>query len=149
MAELDLGHLDLDAGTIDVRSEGQEGRAPLSLPEKTVAALQGWLDVRGGAQGPLCTSLDRAAASRTTRPPALTATSIYRELRRLGDRVQVRARPHGIRQGAITTVLDLNRGDVRAAQRFSRHKDVRTLLAYDDRRQGLGGKMALLVASTV
>jgi integrase len=89
--------------------------------------------------------LDRAAASRSTRPQCLSATSIYREeLRRL-----VKARPHGIRHGAITTVLDLNGGDVRAAQRFSRHKDVRSLLAYDDNRQDLGGKMARMVASAV
>ncbi len=46
-------------------------------------------------------------------------------------------------------MLDLNGGDVRAVQRFSRHKDVRTLLAYDDNRQDLGGKMAGLVASAV
>jgi integrase/recombinase XerC len=46
-------------------------------------------------------------------------------------------------------VLDLNGGDVRAAQRFSRHEDVRTLLHYDDNRQDIGGKMARLVAFAV
>jgi integrase/recombinase XerC len=34
------------------------------------------------------------------------------------------ARPHGLRRAAITAGLDLNGGDVRAAQRFSRHLDL-------------------------
>jgi integrase/recombinase XerC len=149
VAELDLEHLDLDAGTVDVREKGAQDRVPLSLPEETAAALQAWLDVRSRQPGPLFTSLDRAAGSRSTELQRLSTTSIYRELRRLGDRVQVKARPHGVRHGAITAVLDLNGGDVRAAQRFSRHKDVRTLLRYDDNRQDIGGKMARLVASAV
>lgn len=66
---------------------------------------------------------------------------------RLGERVGVTARPHGIRHAAITLVLDRNGGDVRAAQRFSRHLDVRTLMVYDDNRQDLGGKMARMVAA--
>ena len=31
-------------------------------------------------------------------------------------------------------------GDVRAVPRFSRHRDMRVLMAYDDNRQNLGGK---------
>jgi integrase/recombinase XerC len=60
----------------------------------------------------------------------------------------VRVRPHSLRQGAITAALDLNGADARAAQRFSRHLDLRTLTLYDNR-QDLAGKMARLVASTV
>jgi hypothetical protein len=36
--------------------------------------------------------------------------------------------------------------DVRAVQRFSRHKDLRTLQRYDDHRQDLGGDVAKKVA---
>jgi integrase/recombinase XerC len=149
VASLDLEHLDRAITSVEVLEKGEEARIPLTLPEETAAALRAWLEVRGRQPGPLFLSLDRAAGSRSARPQRLSATSIYRELRRLGERVQVRARPHGVRHGAITTVLDLNGGDVRAAQRFSRHKDVRTLLRYDDNRQDLGGKMARLVASAV
>ena len=150
VAELDYPtHLDETAGTVDVREKGEHDRVPLTLPDETLAALQAWLEVRGRDPGPLFVSLDRAAASRSAKAQRLSTTSIYREVRKHGDRVQVKARPHGIRHGAITAVLDLNGGDVRAAQRFSRHKDVRTLLRYDDNRQDLGGKMARLVASAV
>ncbi len=148
VCELDLEHLDLKAGTLDVGT-GEARRQPLSLPEETRAALRAWLDHRGLDPGPLFWSLDAAAHSRASAPQRLSSTSIYRNLRRLGDRVQVRACPRSLRHGAITTVLELSGGDVRAAQRFSRHRDVRTLLAYDDNREDLGGKMARLVASVI
>jgi hypothetical protein len=38
---------------------------------------------------------------------------------------------------------------VRAAARFSRHSDIRTLTVYGDTRQDLGGKMARLVAASL
>jgi integrase/recombinase XerC len=47
------------------------------------------------------------------------------------------------------TALDLSQGDVRAAARFSRHADIRTLTVYDDNRQDFGGKMARLVAAAL
>ena len=94
--------------------------------------------------GPPFLNFDRAQKGRR-----LTSTSIYRIVRNLGDQVQVRARPHGVRQAAITSVLDLSQGDVRAAARFSRHADIRTLTVYDDNRQDLGGKMARMVAAAL
>ena len=46
----------------------------------------------------------------------------------------------------FTSALDLTKGDERAVQKFSRHKDVRMLNAYDDNRQDLAGNVARLVA---
>jgi len=62
------------------------------------------------------------------------------------DAAGVRTRPRGLRHYAVTRALDLTNGDLRRAQRFSRHRDPRTLLRYDDNRRGLGGEMAGLVA---
>jgi integrase len=52
-----------------------------------------------------------------------------------------RVRPHGLRHTAITAVLDAG-ASTRDAQRFSRHKDPRTLLRYDDNRADLRGRLA-------
>ena len=41
--------------------------------------------------------------------------------------------------------LDLGR-DVRDVAKFSRHKDVRTLLIYDDSRKDVGGDIAKMLA---
>ena len=67
----------------------------------------------------------------------------------LGERLRLKVRPHGLRHAAITKILDLTRGDVRAVARFSRHRDIRTLTRYDDNRVDLGGEVARLVAAGV
>ena len=77
----------------------------------------------------------------------MTGSSVYRLVRDLGSAVGVKARPHGLRHAAITEALDVTRGDVRAVQRFSRHRDVGVLSAYDDSRQDLGGEVARKVAA--
>ena len=66
----------------------------------------------------------------------------------LGAELGLTVRPHGLRHTAITAALDLT-GDLRAVQRFSRHRDVRVLTRYDDNRTDLGGKIAAAVASSV
>src|SRR5205807_3751086 len=132
LASLDLEHLDLEAAIVAVFGKGREERELLMLPPETVTVLRAWLEQRGLEPGPLFLNFDRAQKGRR-----LTSTSIYRIVRELGEQVQVRARPHGVRHAAITAVLDLSQGDVRAAARFSRHADIRTLTVYDDNQQDL------------
>ena len=57
--------------------------------------------------------------------------------------------PHKIRPSSITALLDLNGGDVRSAQAHSRHKNLSTLIRYDDRRQQLQGKAAKTLADAI
>lgn len=144
VASLDLEHVDLGAVTVSILGKGRKGRELLTLPPETAAALDDWIDARGGEPGALFINFDRAGKGER-----LTATSVYRIVRVLGDQAGVRVRPHGLRHSAITTVLDLSHGDLRVAQRFSRHLDVRTLIAYDDNREDLGGKMARMVAAAL
>jgi integrase/recombinase XerC len=42
--------------------------------------------------------------------------------------------PHRIRHSAITAALDATDGDVRKVQKLSRHKNLSTLMVYDDNR---------------
>jgi integrase/recombinase XerC len=65
-------------------------------------------------------------------------------VRELGRRLGMKVWPHGLRHAAITEALDLTGGNVRAVQRFSRHRDVRVLERYDDNRRDLGGEVAKL-----
>jgi integrase/recombinase XerC len=138
---LDLVHLDLAAGTMDVLGKGRTGRERLSLPEPTCAALAAWVAARGQEPGPLFLNFDHAGKGQR-----LTGTSIYRIVRALGSQAGLTVHPHGLRHAAITEALDLTRGDVRAVQRFSRHRDLRVLTVYDDTRRDLGGEVARLVA---
>ncbi len=140
-AGLDLADLDLDAGCAWVKGKGRSGRVRLTLPGPTRAALSAWLAGRGSAPGPLFVALDRGH-----RGHRLTGQAVYAIVRGLGEGAGVRARPHGLRHAAITAALDATNGDVRAVQKFSRHKDVRVLQRYDDNRQDLAGGVASRIA---
>ncbi len=135
---LDLEHIDLEAGTISVLGKGRTARETYTLPEDTRAALRDWLEARGLEPGPLFINMDRAS-----KRGRLTATSVWRITRKYGL-----GHPHGLRHTAITQALDITGGDIRAVQRFSRHKDPRTLILYDDNRTDLGGEVARRVAAS-
>ena len=145
VAALDVQDLDLEAGTIAVMGKGRTQKVSLTLPPETVEAIQAWLEVRGVDPGPLFVSLHRGRKGITR----LTGTSIYRMIRSLGDQVGIKARPHGLRHAAITAALDLTDGNVRMVQRFSRHRDIKVLMVYDDNLADMGGKCAKLVAAGV
>jgi integrase/recombinase XerC len=144
VVSLDLEHLDEERGRLAVLGKRRSGREWETLPPESLAALSAWLGRRGSEPGPLFLNLDRAGKG-----SRLTTTSIYRMVRARGRAADVEVRPHGIRHSAITTVLDLSGGNVRAAQRFSRHKDLATLLRYDDSREDLAGQMARLAAAAL
>ena len=138
---LDLEHVDLEGGTVAVLGKGRQGRAKITLPEPTKAALSAWIAVRGSDAGSLFVSLDRAS-----RGHRLTGRAVYKIVRELGEDLDLRVRPHGLRHAAITEALELTGGNVRAVQRFSRHKDLRVLTVYDDNRADLAGEVATLVS---
>jgi integrase/recombinase XerC len=52
-----------------------------------------------------------------------------------------------LRHAAVTAALDLTGGDIRAVQKFSRHRDVRVIERYDDSRKDLAGEVARRVAA--
>jgi integrase/recombinase XerC len=72
----------------------------------------------------------------------LTGTGLYLVVRDLGRKAGLTVRPHGLRHAGITEALDLTNGNIRAVQRYSRHRDMRILNLYDDNRTDLGGDVA-------
>lgn len=143
VVSLDLEHIDEEVGTVSILGKGRRERETLTLPASTLSALRSWLEVRGDTPGPLVCNVDRRTGGRR-----LTGAGLYHIVRTLGERAGVKVRPHGIRHAAITEALEATGGNVRMVQRFSRHRDVRTLSTYDDNRQDLGGNVAALVAAS-
>lgn len=143
---LDVADVDLAGSRVAVLGKGRTQRAWLTLPAPTLAALRAWLDVRGMEPGPLFTSMSRSAKGHR-----LTGQGVAVVLADLSDAAGLagEVRPHGLRHASITHALDATNGDVRAVQRHSRHRDVRTLAIYDDNRTDLGGRVASLVAFAV
>ena len=126
----DFEDLNLAAGELWVKGKGRPAKERFSLPGPTVHALMEWLEVRGENAGPLFTNLDRAHSV-----GRLSPSSVYRIVRELGERLGVRARPHGVRHSAVTEAIKFaaREGlDLSVVQAFSRHADPRTLFLYRD-----------------
>jgi integrase/recombinase XerC len=138
---LDLEDLNIEEGFLKVMGKGRAHKEVLSLPPKVKAALASWLEVRGMEQGPLFTNFDRRGGRKR-----LTGTGLYKMIQELGAGAGMTVRPHGLRHAAITRALDLTNGDVRSVQKFSRHRNIQTVVLYDDSRRDMGGAVARLVA---
>lgn len=143
VVSLNVEDVDLTAGVVMVLGKGRAEREGRTLPEPTAKALRAWLKVRGTEPGPLFTNFDRAGKG-----GRLTAEAVYYLVKRLGARANAKVTPHGLRHAAITEALDRG-GDVRAVQRYSRHKDLSVVLVYDDSRRDFAGEVARVVASGV
>ena len=137
VVSLDLEHVDLEAGRILVLGKGDDERTRLDLPTGSMAALESWVRTRGTAPGPLFTSLSRA-----TRGNRLSTRGLGDVYSRLRERAGVRGTFHGLRHAAITAALEVTNGNIREVQCFSRHRDPRTVILYDDDRQGRGAQVA-------
>lgn len=124
------------------RGKGRGSKERFTLPDGTILALMGWLEIRGPEPGPLFLRLD-PAVKYTGESGRLTDRSVGRLVGRAGVRAGLdrKVRAHGLRHAAITSALDQT-SDVTKVQRFSRHKDLRTLGIYDDRRQDFAGQIA-------
>jgi integrase/recombinase XerC len=143
---LDLTDVDRQVGTLAVLGKGRTEKSTLTLPPQTRQALEAWIGARGEEPGPLFLTMNRANQGEGLR---LTAAGLYGMVRELGRKAGLKVWPHGLRHSSITEALDATGGNIRAVQRFSRHKDVRVIERYDDNRLDLAGDVARKVAASV
>lgn len=142
VVSLDVAHFDRMGRRLSVLGKKRRDREALTIPAPTVAALDAWLAVRGLEPGPLFTNCDRAGKG-----ARLTGRSIARITGAAGEAAGIGpVRPHGLRHTAITHALEHFQGEVRTVQRFSRHRNLNTLIIYDDNRRDEAGRVAALVA---
>lgn len=138
---IDLADYDAGAGRLWITGKGRREREALTVPAPTADAIAAWIVARGDADGPLFTNLDRR-----TKGGRLSGASVYRIVAEIGKRAGIVLRPHGLRHAGITAAMD-DGADMREAAKFSRHRDIRTLQAYDDNRSDIAGRVASRVAS--
>ena len=140
----DWTHFDSADHLLTVRRKGHTEDTLMHLPDPTFAALSELRLVRGiPSSGPIFVSVDRVHPGHR-----LTGESARLIVRDAGKRagIEKAVRPHGLRHAAITEVLEVTGGNVRAAQRFSGHADFKVLVRYDDNRADIQGEMADLIA---
>lgn len=108
----------------------------VSLSAAVVEAIGDWLLSRGSRKpdDPLFIALDRAHWGHR-----LTGDGIYNLVKEaaIAAGINKHLSPHRIRHSGITEALNLTDGNVRAVQKLSRHKNIQTLLLYDDSRRNM------------
>ena len=147
----EVGYLsigDFDAPKLWIKGKGRMQKESIELPIKTVQALEEWLIVRGSNEklDPLFISLDNH-----TRGMKLSTRSIDRLLKRATKRANVDKvmSPHKVRHSSITAALDASDGNIRKVQKLSRHKNVATVMIYDDNRTNGQGDLSALLSDLV
>jgi len=145
---LDLADVDFEGqvpAAVWILGKGRAERERLTLAPLTAEALAVWLHLRGAAPGPLFGPLDRLHRQPCER---LTGHSVARIVHGIARDCGLSrpVAPHALRHQSITEALDRTGGDLRRVQRFSRHKDIKTLMIYDDHRRDEAGDVSRLVA---
>jgi integrase/recombinase XerC len=147
----EIGHLsigDFQESKLWIKGKGRMQKESIDLPIKTVRALEEWLIVRGSNEksDPLFISLDNR-----TKGMKLSTMSIDRLLKRATIKANVSKvmSPHKVRHSAITAALDGSNGDIRRVQKLSRHKNVATVMIYDDNRTNGQGDMSSMLSDLV
>ena len=107
-----------------------------------------WLS---GYHNPVPESPIFISLAHNSRSDRLSGKSIYCIVRKYADEVlsDKILSPHRVRHSSITAVLDASNGNVRMAQKLSRHKNLDVLSRYDDNRVALQKEAVNLLADMV
>jgi len=144
VAALDLKDLDIRAGQLWVMGKGRREKEAITLPPRTIMALNAWLKFRGKEPGPLFINFHHANKGLGR----LEGNGIYWVVRSLGAQVEVTARPHGFRHSSITTGLDRVK-DPRKVRKHGRHASMETTMIYDDALSDFAGEVAKVVSEAL
>lgn len=139
VVSLDFESLDLAQGKLRLVGKGNTQKDPLTIPQALIELLKVWIRHRGEHPGPLFVHFRQLEMKER-----LSDRSVGRITHKLGL-----GRAHGLRHAAITEALEQNGGDIRKVARFSRHKNVQTVIRYDDNRKDLGGEVSKGLADKI
>lgn len=151
--ELQIQDFDPEGQRLTILGKGRgTQRESIALTPSTVAALDDWLKARvaqgkGGTlkpQDPLLSSLNRGTVGHRLHPASLERI-VCHIAQQAG--IAKRISPHRLRHASITAFLDASGGNVRAAQRLSRHAQLGTLQRYDDNRQEMQRDASMVLAA--
>ena len=144
-----INDFDADRKTLSIIGKGQGTEKQIvSLSSKTALAISDWLNLRKktASQSPLFIAIDNAHYGQR-----LTGSGIYRTVDQLCKKAGISKKmsSHRIRHGSITAALDATNGNLRKVQKLSRHKDINTVMIYDDNRTNYQGEVTQLLDDLV
>jgi integrase/recombinase XerC len=144
--------------TLSILGKGRGSQKELvTLSPVAVAAIQEWLALRGGeTASPSCgtrkpTEPLFSSLSNNQSGHRLICNAIYNLVSEVARAAGITKQmsPHRIRHSAITAALDATNGNVRDVQKLSRHRNVETLMRYDDARNNAQGKVTNVLSNLV
>ena len=144
-----INDFNFDARTLLIIGKGEAGeKKSVSLPKQDAIAIDQWLSARGDcdADAPLFMAVDNANYGNR-----LTGNGIYTIVDRLCVKAGIpkKMSPHRIRHSAITAALDATDGNIRKVQKLSRHKDINTVMTYDDNRHNHQSEVSQILGDLV
>jgi len=148
LVDLDLFHIEFEQKRVSIKGKGRTQREFLSIPSTSLEALKDWIAIRGNGPGPLFFNLVRDVQKRKR----LSRIGLYELIRGLGEDVEVKTRPHGIRHLSISEACKVAQNNGYALEEVldhSRHKSVATLMIYRDRERDTQGAISTLVSNTI
>lgn len=148
VCSLDLEDLDAPNHRLWIKGKGRTQKEARTLPDVTLAVLNDWLERRKRIADPAETAVFVGLAGRS-HGKRITGRGLHHVIAELGAGIGIKTRPHGLRHASITAALDLNGGDVRAAQLHARHANPQTTMRYDDNRRDLAGRVAQSLADVL
>jgi integrase/recombinase XerC len=155
VAGLSCDDVDVDNKRLSVLGKGRAEREWLTMPDTLVNAIAVWMRCRGGRRGPLFCRVILPHFKNYRGDPIfrwndrITDDGIERVVKRLAKMAGLKAMPHGLRHTAVTEALNATNGDYRKVAAFSRHRDIRTVMRYDDQRLDAQGDVATLVSKSI
>ena len=144
-----ISDFDFKTKTMTIIGKGSDGeKQMITLPPKSALSIWEWLLARGEVQkdAPLFIAVDNANYGKR-----LSGNAIYTMVDRLciAAGIPKKMSPHRIRHSAITAALDASSGNIRRVQKLSRHKDINTVMTYDDNRSNHQEQMSQLLDDLV
>lgn len=140
VAGLDVEHVNATTGAVRVLGKGNKERL-VYMTNGALAALRGWLDVRGSEAGPLFVAFSREGRRSADR---MTDAGVAFVLARAAKRAGVEdVSPHDLRRSMIGDLLDAG-ADIATVQRLAGHASPVTTSRYDRR-----GERAKLAAASM
>jgi integrase/recombinase XerC len=134
ISQLNVQDFDPAGKTLRILGKGRGTQSEVvDLGVATVQAIADWLEGRGSFShdSPLFIALDSAHSGHRLSGDGI-CKMVVRHSESAGIKKQMS--PHRIRHSAITAALDATDGDVRKVQKLSRHRNLNTLMVYDDNR---------------
>lgn len=142
IAALQFSDLDLERKTLVISLNRKQKK----LPKPTFQSLRNWINQRGTEDGPLFTNYDAACKKAS----GLSATSVYRIVKGLGETIGLHVTPEIIRNSAIAEAVNHARRLGFSPQEvltFSDHKNSQSLKRFSKQRQVIQASLSNLVAA--